>query len=255
MTVPTTRDDFERLRRRQQALRRLDPERGGGGAPAFLGQVASTTGLAAGQFYPMNPAQPLGSETEGGAGQFTVDTSTTILVDVLGPGTPSKGDILICRFVDHRWVAERSGSGNGGAGATTGVIPNCSCSPIPTTLAMTSYSTTCNFGMFQSSTIVWGAPPSSVASVLPKQCFLSTATFPDVLAGGAVYYYYLECYLNIFTLSRVYPASPYGSPYLDGSLYTWDINNPANTCSPFHLDSGSPYPGSDASCRVTIDQT
>lgn len=130
----------------------------------------------------------------------------------------------------------------------------CFCFDTPTSLRMTSDDPGCNFKMFQSCTIQWGATPSAL---LPTQIgvnsFLSTEGFPDPVAGGAIFFYYLTCQFNVFSLSRVYPTSPYGSPYLDGVLYTWLIGGLGNTCDPFRLDNGTAFPGSDLSCKVRID--
>ena len=133
-------------------------------------------------------------------------------------------------------------------------LPNCACEAIPSVLAMTSGSSTCNYGMFQSCTISYQAVPPEYAGLnLGASCFLSDQEFPDVLAGGAMFRYTLVCYENQFGLSRVYATSPYGSPYRDALLYSWLIGPYGNTCNPFHLDNGHSYVGSDASCYVAID--
>jgi hypothetical protein len=145
----------------------------------------------------------------------------------------------------------------GGVGIIKGPgdIPNCFCQDIPATLAMTSSDPTCNFRMFQSCTIQWQATPASLGPLnLPPNIYLSTEGFPDPLAGGAIFYYYLNCVFNQFSLTRIYPVSPYGSPFRDGILYAWLLGGYGNTCSPFHLDNGMAFPGSDLSCSVTIDQ-
>jgi len=56
-------------------------------------------------FYLTNPAYLNGAETEGGTGSPSVDTSQTIVVDVLGKA-PSAGDYLTAYAVGGRWVAE-----------------------------------------------------------------------------------------------------------------------------------------------------
>ena len=154
---------------------------------------------------------------------------------------------------DYRfqWIGIGSGGGGGGIIVT---IPMCFCHAIPATLKMTSNDPTCNYRMFQSCTIQYGPTPSGYANLnLPANTFLSVQSFPDPLSGGAIFRYYLTCLYNMFSLSRVYLTSPFGSPFRDGVLYSWILGGYGNNCSPFQLDNGSAYPGSDASCGVKID--
>lgn len=142
------------------------------------------------------------------------------------------------------------GSGGGG----TGSLANCFCDPMPATMTMTSADPTCNYRMFQSCTIQFGpTPPEYAALLLGDQCYLSVESFPDPIAGGSLFRYLLLCQENQFGLARVYAVSPYGSPFRDGVLYSWVVGGYGNSCDPFHLDNGVSFPGSDASCFVTID--
>jgi hypothetical protein len=148
---------------------------------------------------------------------------------------------------------QHKGRGTGGGGGV-GVIPNCFCTTVPATLKMTSADPNCNYRMFQSCTIQYGPTPAGYAALnLPANTFLSVESFTDPLSGGASFQYFLTCLYNQFSLSRIYLSSPFGSPYRDGVLYSWVLGGYGNTCSPFRLDSGSAYPGSDATCGVTID--
>lgn len=63
---------------------------------------------AAEKVYFTHPVLVIGAETEGGAGTFSVDTTTTVPVVMLG-GIPSVGDYLIAYSVGGRWVAEKLG--------------------------------------------------------------------------------------------------------------------------------------------------
>jgi hypothetical protein len=195
----------------------------------------------------------LGDEVEGGSSDFATAGSKMVPVYLVGPGVPSTGDFLVCKFVDNRWVADRTtpvGSGTGGVGT----INFCFCENVPPTLTMTSASSTCNYGMFQSCTLQYGDVPAAyVALDLGEKAFISVESFPDIVAGGALFQYYLTCLYNVFSLTRIYATSPYGSPYIDGVLYTWFVGSYGNTCSPSHLDNGTAYPGSDGLCSVTID--
>jgi hypothetical protein len=74
-------------------------------------------------FFLAYPVELDGAEAEGGYGSPVVDSSQTIVVDVLG-SVPSSGDILSAYMVGGRWVAERTGS------STTGSL-TCSPCPIP----------------------------------------------------------------------------------------------------------------------------
>ena len=249
-----SRDDFWRIRMRGADLVWPDADlSGGGGVPAFVGEVMSSgSSIAVGHFLMVQPTVVLGPEVEGGPGNFTSFGSSTIPVYLIGPGKPVTGDRLVCRFVDYRWVAERTVVGTGDG--KVGTIPGCFCSAIPATLKMSSSDPSCNYRMFQSCTILYGpTPPAFAALNLGANAFLSTQGFPDPVANGALFHYFLTCLYNQFSLTRVYPDSPYGSPYRDGILYAWLVGGHGNTCSPFRLDNGKAFPGSDSSCFVTID--
>ncbi len=248
-------DEFKRLRLRQAGPGRLGLESvgpgDGGGVPAFVGQVVSdAAAIAPGKFFLVQPATILGPEAEGGVAMLSSNPKADVPVYLLGPGRPAKGDALVCRFVDHRWVAEVSGAGP--VGPTPIAVQGCFCQ-VPTTLRMTSADPTCNYGMFQSCSIQYGPPDPAYAPLgIVKPAFLSTMQFIDPLADAS-FSYLLTCRFNRFSLTRLYPKSPYGSPYRDGILYTWLVGGAGNTCTPFRLDNGTPYPGGDATCSVTIE--
>jgi hypothetical protein len=245
-------DDLWRLRLRNDAFRTPWPSLASGGSPAFVGKV-TTASPAVATFVLVNPVTVTGAEVEGGPGVLTADPDATIPVYLIGPGVPATGDDLVCRFVDYRWVAERV-TGGTPDGGKVGVIPNCFCTAIPATLAMTSADPNCNFGMFQSCSIRWGPTPEEFAPLaIGENSFLSTESFPDPITNGALFRYLLVCQFNQFSLTRLYPESPFGSPYRDGVLYSWLIGATGNTCVPFHLDNGRAFPGSDPTCIVTID--
>jgi hypothetical protein len=141
----------------------------------------------------------------------------------------------------------------GGGGGPTGGLPNCFCDPIPATLTMISIDPACNYGMFQSDTIQYGpTPPQYAPLFLGANSFLGVSQFADVTLGGAQFRYILSCQYNQFGLGRIYDSSPYGSPFRDGILYSWSVGGYGNSCVPFRLFNGVAFPGSDASCQVTI---
>jgi len=76
-------------------------------------------------YYLTNPVYLNGAETEGGAGSPSVDTSQTIVVDVIGKA-PSAGDYLTAYAIGGRWVAELTNSQN-----TTGCITFLGCNGRP----------------------------------------------------------------------------------------------------------------------------
>lgn len=231
-----------------------DPGRRSPGTPAFAARVTSTGTLSIGDFVRVEPVDVSGAEVNGTAGVFTAGT-THLFALPIGPGAPVTGDLVIVRRVEHRWVFDKKLTGGGGGIYGNGHIPNCFCDPIPGTLTMTSADPACNYQMFQSCTIQWQPTPPSFGPLnLGPNAFISNESFSDPIGGGAMFFYYLNCTFNQFSLTRIYPTSPYGSPYRDGILYTWLLGATGNTCLPFHLDNGSAFPGSDVSCSVTIDQ-
>ncbi len=258
-TKGTGRLDFERLRRAQL---RLDWSGGAGGSdalPSLLGRVVTTeASIKVGGFCKVIPSVVLGVEQEGSAGIFadsaTVSSSgtnpSTVFVYLLGSFVPMPGDYLICRFVDHRWVAETTGGGksHGGGGIS---LPSCFCE-VPPVLQMISADPKCNYGMFQSCSIQYGPPPAAMAGLgFSKNVFTSPQSFYDPISKSN-FFYYFSCQYNQFYLTRVYPTSPFGSPYRDGILYSWVVGGYGNACNPFQLSNGMAYPGSDSTCSVSI---
>ena len=74
-----------------------------------------------GKFLLVNPVEVLGAEVEGGAPAYSVGMAV-VPVYLAGPWVPMVGDLLVCRFVDFRWVADRQGRGTMGPGACTGLL-------------------------------------------------------------------------------------------------------------------------------------
>jgi hypothetical protein len=61
---------------------------------------------AAGKFFAVHPVNVMGTEAEGQAGTFTVDSTQHFYTAVLGSRVPAAGDNLIASAVNYRWVAE-----------------------------------------------------------------------------------------------------------------------------------------------------
>ncbi len=202
-------------------------------------------------FFTAVPVRISGLEVEGQAATLiaspTQDAQTIL---VLGPKIPVVGDDLLARQVDGYWVARRAQKASKGSyGKVT--IPNCVCQT-PTSISMVSKDPACNFGMFQSCTITYGAAPPEMAGFgITGDIFTSQENFIDPITKSR-FYYYLECFYNQYFLTRIFPKSPFGSPYRDGILYAWVIGNQGCTCDPFKLPKGSAFPGSDATCSVSL---
>lgn len=219
-----------------------------GRPPAFVGQVVADPALPtiAGRFIRVQPMAVLGAEAEAQPGSLA-PSGAGVMVYVVGSKAPVAGDSLVCRFVNDRWIAERS-AGPAAAGV---VLPGCSCTSLPATIHMTSANPSCAGGMFPSCTIVYGPTPAAYAALnLGAQCYLSTATFLDPL--GQSFCYYLTCQGAWVLLARAYAQSIYGSPYLDVVRYSWSLTAPSNTCSPLLLVEGQIYNGGDPTCSVTL---
>jgi hypothetical protein len=118
-----------RLDRLQDGIsRRLDqPLPGGSGTACLVGQVVTASAvIAVGKFLMVHPVSLLGAEGEGSVGAINVDSSSLIPVYLVGPTLAKQGDLLIFRFIDHRWVADRGGHVNVGQ-----FLPGCPCPAIP----------------------------------------------------------------------------------------------------------------------------
>ena len=244
--------DFERLRAGQNRLSLPDGDLADDSLPSFLGRVVtSETSVKVGRFIKVVPSTVLGTEREGGSGNFSANggSSPPVLVYLMGSFVPMPGDFVVCRFVDHRWVTELSGGGSShGQGI---VLGSCFCL-LPPVLRMTSGDPNCNYAMFQSCTLAYGPPPPAMRALnFTENLFSSSATFVDPITNSS-FFYYFACLYNQFFLTRIFPSSPLGNPYRDGILYNWIVGGYGNTCQPFRLEYGMPFPGSDATCSVTI---
>jgi hypothetical protein len=121
-------DDGRQLRARHADLAELVDRAlrsGGGGTMRRLVQVydGGMIPSAGDHFFLTNPVELNGLETEGGTAAPVVDTTQTIVVDVLNHPAVA-GDLLTAYAVGGRWVAERFGTpGGGGAPCYPCTIP------------------------------------------------------------------------------------------------------------------------------------
>ena len=147
------------------------------------------------------------------------------------------------------WSFEYPRKGTGGGTIT---VPGCPCTSSPVTIHMTVTNPTLNNHIFNSCTLQYGPTPSSLLPVvLLANSYLSTATFFDPILGVS-FYYFLTCTINSYVLTRVYPSSPFGSPFRDSVRYKWVPGFPGNTCTPFSMTSGQIFLGGDPRTTVTI---
>ena len=219
---------------------------------AFVGRVTAISSLPASteHYYAVHPVSVLGPEVEGGGDVAVADTSRVIYVCVIGSQGPAIGDDLVCRSVNHRWVAERGGPA---PVVNIGVIPGCACTQIPATLHLSSTGP-CGDGTFPSCTFHFGPTPLEFAGLdLGSRCFLSAETFLDSYSGAS-YRFHLGCDTIFFRLSRVYLASDQGDAFHDATIYAWSIGQPGNTCHPFLLSTGYIYSGGDPHCIVMVTE-
>ena len=253
MTVDTQRLISSDLLRFRDDLSRAAAASSTEHFPAFVGKVVGSpaSGTGVGRYVTVHPVSVLGAEVEGGTATLIEDSATSIVVYVLGTRAPASGDRLVCRFIENRWVAQ--------VGGKTGKVPrgqllSCLCATPPLTLRMNVSREGCGDGLMHSCTIAYGPTPAALAALrLGSSCYLSTQTFADSQTGDQ-FYYYLGCYSSILRISRAFPTSIFGSPFLDSVVYYWSIGLPGNTCSPFLLSNGQIFPGGDPTCLVTITE-
>lgn len=219
---------------------------------AFVGRVFGnpTVPTAAYRFVSVRPVQVSGPEIEGGAGTLETVDSTIEQVFLIGPGAPVAGDYLICRRVDHRWVAERMNGGGSGRVPS----PDCPCATIPPLLMMSAIGSDCGDGKFYSATLRWQETPAEWASNgLGSHIVLSDETFLDVSLGEP-FRYIFGCEIGAYNLRRIYPDSIFGKPYVDPVRYRWPFTMAGNNCDPFLLLDGA-FVGIDGiSCRIVVSE-
>jgi hypothetical protein len=217
---------------------------------AFVGRITadSSTATNPSRFYSVNPVSVLGSEGEGNHGSLSVDSSTSVLVYVVGPHAPAVGDDVICRLVSNRWVAERMSKSQ----PSTVPILGCLCTATPVLLHMTSSNTIADGGMFQNCDIAFIPTPDDYSLLfLGDSSFLSSESFVDLYTGDT-FQYYLTCSSAIYEITRVFVTSIFGSPFKEPARFTWLMFAPGNTCTPFLISNGRVFPGGDPTCVVTI---
>ena len=217
------------------------------GTPAMVGQVTTATPVA-GSFVFVNPVMVTGVETEGGAGTTTVGTGP---VPVLVLGTCVMGDLLICRMVDHRWVAERGGVL---PPPPYGYFPLCSCNAPGTLQVRAATPAGPPLGGYcpwiaVPATLTYGPAPSDLGFPVGPMAWYSDRQTTSCYVFGVLSVFYIWRYMFFCGLyATVYPTlttvmctdSPLGYP---GPSFVgdWTFGGPwpLNVCSPFGLND--PY--------------
>jgi hypothetical protein len=217
--------------------------------PVVVGQVfaAKSIPTASGVYYSVHPVFVGGTESEGRPGAFTVDTSRSFLVYLVGSVPAISGDLLLCRFIGNRWVAERMNH----SGSTKINLLGCPCQ-VPSTLQMSVQNPSMNFRIFQSATIQWMAvPPVLAALQLGPFAFLSTSQFTDDLSTEP-FQYQLFCSGGFFSITRVFAQSQFGSPFREAYRYRWLPGLFGGTCTPFLFPQGQVFQGGNLGTIVSL---
>jgi hypothetical protein len=224
----------------RHALFRSRPDRplpGGSGRASFVGQVVSPASkIAVGKFLMVNPVSMYGPETEGMPGTSTIDSTQTIPVYLVGPDLAQTGDLLVCRRVDHRWVAERSQP----ASTLGDSIPGCPCTSIPGTLYL-------HAGTLVSAPEILVFPATFGRMAQPSELAVYNTdpigyySTEDFWSSDRYYHirYWFGCTSGIYFLQGLMvPDSPIGYPGRF-QVMTWLVGLPGNTCTPFSLTNGA----------------
>lgn len=188
-------DDLWRLRIARDAFQLPMPSIASSGAPATVCKVLTATPVV-GEFFKATPVTIGGAEVEGGDGTLTViDAAAVMEVLALGPKAPSAGDFIIARYVDYRWVSERSTNGGGGGGGTTTCLSCLIDNTIPANFSLierfsgATFAGTLTFGPY---TTLLGAPATDWNSpwiAITPNPFSPDCTFARIIGlcqGGGV---------------------------------------------------------------------
>lgn len=192
---------------------------------AFVGRVVNGGAMGSGSnlYYLANPVAIGGTEAEGGAATRTV-SAIAVPFAWLGPGSPTVGQDYPIQLCGDRWVAGAGAASSGGSG-----YGGCYCPVVPSRLQMTSSDHVGDGGIFQDATLTFRTDLGGI--------YLSDQYFYDWTLNES-YNYLILCGATGFALTRRF-AGGAG----DATRYLWPLPASGNSCNPFSMTSGAPYPG------------
>lgn len=225
----------------------------GPGTDRFVGKVVTAnSAISVGTFLTVTPVSILGSETEGATGLISMPAPSTVPVYLVGPHLAQQGEMVICRFVNHRWVTDRGGTTPQGH-----TIIGCPCTAIPDTLYLHVQHQPGNgvVSFAFPATLRWQPKPAPLATYQADPIgYYSTTSFQSS-NGFFEFYYWLTCKstLGIYYLSGLMtPDSLLGFP-TQFIIMTWLVGLPGNTCTPFWLHNGAPNNTTYRDQVITLD--
>ncbi len=216
------------------------PLPGGQGRAAFVGQVVSPSSkIGVGKFLMVVPVTVFGTDQEGAPGVITIDSSEPIPVYLVGPDLAQTGDLLICRRVDHRWVAERDATQPFGF-----TLPGCPCTNLPGTLYLHvgNPSVVAPEIFTVPATFVYGPKPAALAVYNSDPIgYYSTEDFWTA-DQDFHWMYWFGCQNGVYFLQLLMLpiASGFAGSYPGTQLImSWLVGLAGNTCNPLSLTNGS----------------
>ena len=227
------------------------PLPGGPGTGRIIGRVATpSASIAVGRFLKVNPVTVSGPEHEGTPAVIAVDPSVEVSVYLVGPGLAEQGDLLICRFVNYRWVADRGKKRPAGGGYT---ILGCPCTAIPPTLYLHVANTVSAPDVLVfPAVLARSSKPADLARYSSDPTgYYSTSTFMSS-NGYLKFRYWFGCIQGVyFVQGLMTPDSPIGFPgqFL---IMTWLVGLPGNSCEPFSLTRGATNSTTYQALGITI---
>jgi hypothetical protein len=224
------------------------PIPGGQGTAVMLGRVISSgNAIGVGKFLLVNPVSVMGAEVEGGAAVLTTLSNAAIAVYFLGPHLTQPGELLICRRVDHRWVAER-GTSQKKSGHT---LPGCPCTELPDSLFM-HVKIVSPLSLVVPAALTYMSRPAdlSVYSTDPVGYYSAKYTSSD---GLYALRFWFSCIQGVYYVWGLFtPDSVLGYPGIF-RIMSWLVGLGGNTCNPISLTNGATDSGNYRAQGISIN--
>lgn len=210
----------------------------------MVGRVITPDGqIGVKQFILVQPVSVWGHEAEGAPGVIADLPGPPVAVYLVGSRVARTGDLLVCRFVNFRWVAQRRGSL-----PDRQPVLNCPCATMPRTITQVSSNEN---SRYRSCTYVWGQFPPGAP--FPDRNYYSQQSFLDEVTND-LFYHYVNCNLGFIFMGRWFPQGSDGNLYAnEGTLFQWLVGMPGNTCDPFLMSNGQVLPGVIGPQFVTLN--